>query len=163
MALRQCEDCNKDYSDRAGQCIHCGAPNPLMTQPAQDDSNTFVEFVAGCLIVGGILFFYGKDLIAYAGHLLNSLNVGVLTESQLRDCENDRIKTSMKKTFDESAYAQTYHLKAISIQSSESSAKQKGSILACNATLTTNSTETFHFIYQFKKHEDGYMIEAQPR
>ena len=163
MALRQCEDCNKDYSDRAGQCIHCGAPNPLMTQPAQDDSNTFVEFVAGCLIVGGILFFYGKDLIAYAGHLLNSLNVGVLTESQLRDCENDRIKTSMKKTFDESAYAQTYHLKAISIQSSESSAKQKGSILACNATLTTNSTETFHFIYQFKKHEDGDMIEAQPR
>lgn len=163
MALRPCEDCKKDYSDRAAQCIHCGAPNPLMVHPTQDDSNTLTEFVIGCLIVGVLLFFYGKDLIAYAGHLLNSLNVGVLSESQLQDCENDRIKTSMKQTFDESAYAQTYHLKAITIQTSESSVKQKGSILACNATLTTNSAETFRFIYQFKKHEGGYLIEAQPR
>ena len=42
----------------------------------------------------------------------------------LKDCQNDRIKTSMKQSFDESSYAQTYHLKAVIIETKQKKARQ---------------------------------------
>ena len=43
----------------------------------------------------------------------------ILSEYDLKDCQNDRIKTSMKQSFDESSYAQTYHLKAVIIETKQ--------------------------------------------
>ena len=32
MALIKCEDCKKEYSDKAAACPHCGAPNPKIAE-----------------------------------------------------------------------------------------------------------------------------------
>ena len=48
----------------------------------------------------------------------------ILSEYDLKDCQNDRIKTSMKQSFDESSYAQTYQLKAVIIETKQKKASQ---------------------------------------
>ncbi|ENU33775.1 hypothetical protein N5I80_07705 [Acinetobacter junii] len=85
----------------------------------------------------------------------------ILSEYDLKDCQNDRIKTSMKQSFDESSYAQTYHLKAVIIETKQKKARQ-GYLLRCNANITLNNSETLSFTFNFSKKNDQYLIEGTP-
>ncbi len=44
MALVQCRDCNREISERASACPHCGAPNVAKQTPATVNGGTACPF-----------------------------------------------------------------------------------------------------------------------
>lgn len=156
MSLKNCEDCGQDYSKKAEKCIHCGAPN----QDQESDSSwgSFIIFA----VIGWLLYANFGGISHFFKELLNAANVGVISEYDLKDCNNDRIKTSMKQSFDESPYAQTYHLKAIMIETTQKKVDQ-GYLLSCNAKMTLNNNEVVNYTFNFSKQDDQYLIEGMPR
>lgn len=57
MALIQCKECSKEYSDQAATCVNCGAKNPNYRKPMGC-------FAITALIVGGlVVVFFGFGFI----------------------------------------------------------------------------------------------------
>ena len=63
MALINCPECNKEISDKAAACPHCGAPSkPSKPSGAPTKrSRSKPSKPAGCFLqlIGGALLFYG--------------------------------------------------------------------------------------------------------
>lgn len=59
MALRPCADCNKEISEKAPSCPHCGAPQaavPSTTAKRQSESSkSSSAFVSGVILVLGVV------------------------------------------------------------------------------------------------------------
>lgn len=160
--LKNCPDCQQQYSVRAQQCLHCGAPNDDLV-PSQriteqeEDSNNW-GFIIGLLIFAFLMFFYGEETRNY---VLNFFNAGVVAEVDLKDCDSDRVKNEIKDTFDKSPYALNTHLKAILVETQQLQTNN-GAILTCLSTMTLNNNQTIKYSFDFKKHGDNYLIEGQP-
>ena len=71
----------------------------------------------------------------------------------------DLLHKNLINTFDESSYAQTYHLKAVIIETKQKKARQ-GYLLRCKANITLNNSETLSFTFNFSKKNDQYLIEG---
>lgn len=156
MSLKNCEDCGQSYSEKADQCIHCGAPNQ------EKESGEFLGTIIGFIIIGCIVYANIDSVRSFFKEILNLANVGVVSENDLEDCNNDRIKNSMKQSFNESPHAQTYHLKAIMIETVSKKSTQDY-LLSCNAKMTLNNSEIIHYTFNFSKQDNQYLIEGIPR
>ena len=70
--LIRCEECGKEYSDKADKCPHCGCPNPKQIEleltfevhkDAEREMKRRIIQVVGCSIVSLLLTnFMGGDL-----------------------------------------------------------------------------------------------------
>ncbi len=64
MALVQCRDCNREISERAGACPHCGAPNEARQTPAPVKGGTACPFSGHAIPPGATVCVCG----AYYGY-----------------------------------------------------------------------------------------------
>lgn len=160
--LKNCPDCQKQYSIRASQCVHCGAPNDDLNHSSAeqntDDSGINWTWVIILVVFSFLMFFYGKETRDY---VLNLFNVGVVAEVDLQDCQNERVRNQVKATFDESPSAQSLNLKALIVETHDMSTA-KGAILSCRANITLNNNEVVVYKFNFKKHGDAFYVEGLP-
>lgn len=157
MSLKNCEDCGQAYSKKADKCIHCGSPN----QNEEDDWGDVIERFIVIGVIGWFIYVNSGAIGKFLDQLLTAFNVGVVSEQNFKNCHNERIKISMKHTFDESQYAQSLHLKAIIVDAQQVKAGS-GYILSCNARITLNNSQTLGYTFNFSKQGDQYLIEATP-
>ena len=156
MSLKKCDDCGQNYSENAEKCIHCGAPNN------DGELGNFLGSLIVFAVIGWFIYANSASLGTFIKELLNAFNVGAIAESNFQDCDNDRIKTSMKQAFDESPSAQSYHLKAVIIETKQKKTSN-GYVLSCNAKITLNNNEVVAYTFNFSKQNNQYLIEGVPR
>lgn len=59
MALINCPECNKEISDKATVCPHCGyGLNSISVITAHKRSNAIPVFLLICFLIGGLICFY---------------------------------------------------------------------------------------------------------
>lgn len=161
--LKNCPDCQQQYSIRAQQCPHCGAPNDdLVNQSVPVDTeegDINWGWMIALIVFVFVMLFYGKESRDY---VLNLFNVGIVGEVDLQDCTSTRVSNEIKDTFAQSPYALTNHLKVIMVESEEVTTRQ-GAVLSCLSELTLNNNQKVLYQFDFKKQGDQYLIEGSPR
>lgn len=166
MSLQQCPDCQKEYSLRAPSCIHCGAPNEhfqavVQPAPVQQDNDNSVWSWIGCIVFClGVFFAMAPDALT---DILRNFkpDIGIVTETDMRSCDSKGAQNEMKSTFDQSQYAMTLNLKAVTIQSTDLEL-ESGSVLTCQTEIMLNNSEKVHYIFNFTKQGDQYLISGRP-
>ena len=159
--LKSCPDCYKQYSVRAANCIHCGAPNDdvyVAASEQTEEEGINWAWLIGLAIFCFLMFFYGKETRDY---VLNLFNAGVVAEVDLDDCSNDRVRNQIKATFNESPSALNLNLKAIMVESYNIKTAN-GAILSCAAKITLNNTQRVSYKFNFKRHGDEFLVEGWP-
>ncbi len=63
MALVRCLDCQKEVSDQAPACIHCGRPSPRPQPPVFVPARKTPRLHTVCTVLGGVLLFFGMALL----------------------------------------------------------------------------------------------------
>ena len=70
MGLRKCKDCDKEFSERAEKCPHCGALHADATGPIRWLAWLVVLLVSGAAIFAGLNTMYGSVVAAIAVAIL---------------------------------------------------------------------------------------------
>lgn len=160
--LKICPDCSKSYSVRATSCVHCGAPNDDLIQQTTtvelEQESTNWGFIIILCIVAFLMFFYGKETRDF---VLNLFDAGVVAEVDLQNCENNRVRNEIKTTFENSPYAQTHHLKIVTMNV-QNHQLSTGAALSCLSTMTLNNNQQVTYLMNFKRQGDNYLVEGQP-
>lgn len=160
--LKNCPDCQKQYSLRAAQCVHCGAPNDDLNTSStatSEDGGINWAWIGILCVFAFLMFFYGKETRDY---VLNLFDAGVVAEIDLKDCDNDRVKNQIKDTFDESPSALNLNLKAIMVESYNIETAHDA-ILSCAANISLNNNEMVTYHFNFKKQGNNFLVEGWPR
>ncbi|WP_407304761.1 hypothetical protein [Acinetobacter sp.] len=166
MSLQQCPDCLKEYSLRAPSCIHCGAPNEHFQAVAQpvaaekDDDNSVLGWILAIIVGVGTVLAMVPDLRVEVLRMFDP-NTDVVTENEMRSCDSKGAKNQMKSAFDQSQYAMTLNLKAVTVQSTTLET-ESGNVLTCQAEMMLNNSETVHYIFNFTEQGDQYLISGRP-
>ncbi|MCY6411740.1 MULTISPECIES: hypothetical protein [Acinetobacter] len=161
--LKKCLECDKEYSDRSEACIHCGAPNDELLQKKQqavekeNESEAYTNLII-VIILAVIGYIYFDPIRNY---FLDLFDVGIVSKYDLKDCSSDRVKKSIMQMFNDGTYAQTYHIKSISVDTAVIDTN-KDAILSCQANLALNNQEHISYIINFKEQGDQIMIEGNP-
>lgn len=164
MNLKNCRDCGKQYSVRAPSCIHCGAPNDDFQHEVVEEQQTqssFGSWILSAVIFVVVLLAMVPDFRAKAMRMIDP-DAKIITENDMRDCNAEGTLNMMRMAFDGSQYAMSLNLKAISIQAYSTRTKS-GSVLTCDATLSLNNGQDEHFIFNFTKKNDDYLVLGEPK
>lgn len=165
MSLKQCPDCHKEYSFRAANCIHCGAPNEHFQAPeqtvvvAKDDENSVWSWIVGAVIIAAIVLAMVPDLRVYVLRMINP-NTDVVTENEMRSCDSTGAYNQMKSAFDQSQYALSLNLKAVDIKTM-SLDTAAGSTMTCQADIMLNNGEDIRYVFNFTEQGDQYLISGE--
>lgn len=151
MGLKSCLDCGKTSHTDNHQCIYCGS---VKFQTADLLDSAWLIFAIFSVLVM-ITFFYGTQV-------LNQLNVGVISARDFRDCNNDRIVTSMKNTFNESEYAIKNQFTVKTLEAKHYPFQHKNALIACHVDLTLSDGRAHEYIYQIKYLHGQYRFEHYP-
>ena len=62
MALIKCNECGKEISDKAKQCVHCGYDNSEINSYLKSGNGSAIAIVVLGIVAGCILFLAGINL-----------------------------------------------------------------------------------------------------
>ncbi|ANF82634.1 hypothetical protein A3K93_10810 [Acinetobacter sp. NCu2D-2] len=163
MNLKNCQDCGKQYSLRAPTCIHCGAPNDDLSQVNQaekdSDDNSIWGWI-GSIVFGVVVFLaMAPDVRVHVLRMLNP-NSDVVTENEMRSCDSTGAYNQMKSAFDQSQYALSLNLKAITVQTKQLDT-ESGSTMTCQAEIMLNNSEKIRYVFNFIQQNDQYLIQGR--
>lgn len=155
--LKNCDDCGKDYSDQALACVHCGAPNPKIEEDKEAQSSTTWIIIS----IFSIILVISGGFSKIRNFALDLFDQGIVAESDTYPCENNnRINISVKQMFNESQYALSQSLKAVSV-SAETRPKNTSSLSICAAELLLNNGQKINMLIEFKNENGNIMIYSK--
>ena len=155
--LKNCDDCGKDYSDHALACVHCGAPNPKIEEDKEAQSST--TWIIICIIL--IILAVSGGLSKIRNFALDLFDKGIVAEVDTYPCENNnRINISVKQMFNESQYALSQNLKAVSVNV-ETRPKNDNSLSTCAAEFLLNNGQKINMLIDFKNENGNIMIYSK--
>ena len=152
MGLKSCIDCGKTSHTDVNQCVYCGS-SKFQTKDLLDSA--WLIFVIFSILVA-LTFFYGN-------RMLNQLNVGVISAKDFKNCTNDRIKTSMRKSFEEGSAALEKQLIVKNIEAKQIKASKKDILIACEVELQLNNNKVESYIYEIKYIHGEYSFDYHPK